>query len=185
MPRIQYIGQVSKSFGNTLPELCSKLKNFGIGRMFIRTAHDQDREVSYIILTKSRPVITKTPPKVIIAKLDEIAKLTQKVEDTVSTFYGITVENGEKRGEMKLSGVTNPDWRLIPKANESYYLKNTFDKSGIHDLSKTVSIQAQRFIDIPPLLSTILNREQTLTSKVDVQKPIKMPNKLFSSDKTA
>ena len=28
---------------NTLPELCSRLKNFGIGRMFVRTAHDQDK----------------------------------------------------------------------------------------------------------------------------------------------
>jgi hypothetical protein len=43
MPRVQFIGQVSLSFGNTLPELCSKLKNFGVGRMFIRTAQDQNR----------------------------------------------------------------------------------------------------------------------------------------------
>jgi hypothetical protein len=43
MPRVQFIGQVSLSFGNTLPELCSKLKNFGIGRMFVRTAQDQNR----------------------------------------------------------------------------------------------------------------------------------------------
>jgi hypothetical protein len=43
MPRVQFIGQISLSFGNTLPELCSKLKNFGIGRMFVRTAQDQNR----------------------------------------------------------------------------------------------------------------------------------------------
>jgi hypothetical protein len=43
MPRVQFIGQVSQSFGNTLPELCSKLKNFGIGRMFIRTSQDQKK----------------------------------------------------------------------------------------------------------------------------------------------
>ena len=43
MPRVQFIGQVSLSYGNTLPELCSKLKNFGIGRMFVRTAQDQNR----------------------------------------------------------------------------------------------------------------------------------------------
>jgi hypothetical protein len=43
MPRVQFIGQVSLSFGNTLPELCSKLKNFGVSRMFVRTARDQNR----------------------------------------------------------------------------------------------------------------------------------------------
>lgn len=43
MPRVQFIGQISLSFGNTLPELCSKLKNLGVGRMFIRTAQDQNK----------------------------------------------------------------------------------------------------------------------------------------------
>ena len=43
MPRVQFIGQISLSFGNTLPELCSKLKNFGTGRMFVRTALDQNK----------------------------------------------------------------------------------------------------------------------------------------------
>jgi len=43
MPRVQFIGQISLSFGNTLPELCSKLKNFGVGRMFVRTAQDQNK----------------------------------------------------------------------------------------------------------------------------------------------
>jgi hypothetical protein len=43
MPRVQFIGQISLSFGNTLPELCSKLKNFGVSRMFVRTAQDQNR----------------------------------------------------------------------------------------------------------------------------------------------
>ena len=43
MPRVQFVGQISLSYGNTLPELCSKLKNFGVGRMFLRTAQDQNR----------------------------------------------------------------------------------------------------------------------------------------------
>ena len=43
MPRVQFIGQVSLSYGNTLPELCSKLKNFGVGRMFVRTTQDQNK----------------------------------------------------------------------------------------------------------------------------------------------
>lgn len=43
MPRVQFIGQISLSYGNTLPELCSKLKSFGVGRLFVRTAHDQNK----------------------------------------------------------------------------------------------------------------------------------------------
>jgi len=60
MPRVQFIGQISLSFGNTLPELCSKLKNFGVGRMFVRTAQDQNKgntiqsstylKISFIVL---------------------------------------------------------------------------------------------------------------------------------------
>jgi hypothetical protein len=49
MPRVQFIGQVSLSFGNTLPELCSKLKNFGVGRMFIRTIQDQNKGKTLLI----------------------------------------------------------------------------------------------------------------------------------------
>ena len=51
MPRVQFVGQVSLSFGHTLPELCSRLKNFGIGRMFVRTAHDQDKGDTINIMT--------------------------------------------------------------------------------------------------------------------------------------
>ncbi|CAF1123849.1 unnamed protein product [Rotaria magnacalcarata] len=128
MPRVQFIGQISLSFGNTLPELCSKLKNFGIGRLFVRTAQDQNKEVSYVVLTKSRPMITQTPPKIIIGKLDEITILTRKLPDTQSEFVGRIVENGlvlNSGRETKIPSATNPDWRLIRKEDEAYYLKHT------------------------------------------------------------
>jgi hypothetical protein len=68
MPRVQFIGQISLSFGNTLPELCSKLKNFGIGRMFIRTAQDQNRgntiqNVDYLTISFYRSFICCIDPK--------------------------------------------------------------------------------------------------------------------------
>jgi hypothetical protein len=54
MPRVQFIGQISLSFGNTLPELCSKLKNFGISRMFVRTAQDQNKgRINYSKINQS------------------------------------------------------------------------------------------------------------------------------------
>ncbi len=154
MPRVQFIGQISLSFGNTLPELCSKLKNFGVGRMFVRTAQDQNKgntiqsstyfeniiyrfiEVSYIVLTQSRPVITQTPPRVIIGKLDEIAALTRKSADTRSEFFGRIIERGVVLNggrEMKIPSIINPDWRLIRREDEDYYRKNTIKTQEASD----------------------------------------------------
>ncbi|UJR38001.1 hypothetical protein I4U23_030683 [Adineta vaga] len=151
MPRVQFIGQISLSYGNTLPELCSKLKSFGIGRMFVRTAQDQNREISYVVLTQSRPVITQTPPKVVTGKLDEIAALTRKPVDTKSEFYGRIVDRGillNGGREMKIRSAINPDWRLIRKEDEDYYRKNTMktqettvksqDKKGTHSLQEHI-----------------------------------------------
>ncbi len=79
-------------------------------------------------MTQSRPEVTHTPPKVIIGKLDEIATLTRKSPDTQSEFLGRTVERGvmlNSGGEMKISNVINPDWRLIRKEDEEYFRKNT------------------------------------------------------------
>lgn len=157
MPRVQFIGQISLSFGNTLPELCSKLKNFGVGRMFVRTAQDQNRgntissityfnvyyvffvEVSYVVLTKSRPTITQTPPKVIIGKLEEIAAITRKAVDTQSEFYGRIVDRGVVLNggrDMKISSAINPDWRLIRKEDEEYYRKNTIKTQDISEKNR-------------------------------------------------
>lgn len=85
-------------------------------------------EVSYIVLTQSHPTITRTPPKAIIGKLEEITALTRKAPDTQSEFYGRIIQNGVVLNggrEIKISSATNPDWRLILKEDEDYYLKNT------------------------------------------------------------
>ncbi|CAF0922399.1 unnamed protein product [Rotaria sp. Silwood1] len=154
MPRIQFIGQISLSFGNTLPELCSKLKNFGIGRMFVRNAYDQNKEVSYVVLTQSRPLITQTPPKVIIGKLEEITALTRKPLDTQSEFYGRIIESGVVLNggrEIKITSTTNPDWRLIRKEDEDYYLKNTIKTQETSDKNReqtSVSLLQEHIPDI-------------------------------------
>ncbi|CAF2492576.1 unnamed protein product [Rotaria sp. Silwood2] len=154
MPRVQFIGQISLSFGNTLPELCSKLKNFGIGRMFVRTAHDQNKEVSYVVLTQSRPLITQTPPKVVIGKLEEITALTRKPLDIQSEFYGRIIESGAVLNggrEMKVLSATNPDWRLILKEDENYYLKNTITTQETSDKNReqtSISLLQEHIPDI-------------------------------------
>ena len=85
-------------------------------------------EVSYVVLTQSRPVITQTPPRAIVANLDEIATITKKSADTRSEFFGKVIERGVLLNggrEMKITSVTNPDWRLILRQDEEYYKKNT------------------------------------------------------------
>ncbi|CAF0721647.1 unnamed protein product [Adineta steineri] len=155
MPRVQFIGQISLSYGNTLPELCSKLKNFGVGRTFVRTAQDQNREVSYVVLTRSRPVITQTPPKVIVGKLDEIATITRKLPDTQSEFFGRIVDRGVLLNggrEMKIKSAINPDWRLIRKEDEDYYRQNTLKTQDISDKSRDQSSISSLQEHIPTII---------------------------------
>jgi hypothetical protein len=36
MPKYEYVGRPGRFLGKSLPQICLKLKNFGIGRMFVR-----------------------------------------------------------------------------------------------------------------------------------------------------
>jgi hypothetical protein len=84
-------------------------------------------------------VITQTPPKVIIGKLDEIAALTRKASDTQSEFYGRIIERGVVLNggrDAKVPIAINPDWRLIRREDEAYYRKNTIRTQEISDKSR-------------------------------------------------
>ena len=39
MSSIEYIGRAGRFVGKSLPQICLKLKDFGIGRMFIRETY--------------------------------------------------------------------------------------------------------------------------------------------------
>jgi hypothetical protein len=73
-------------------------------------------------------VVTNTPSKVIIGKLDEIAALTRKTPNITSEFFdriikrGVLLNNGR---EMKISSAINLDWRLIRNEDEEYFRPNT------------------------------------------------------------
>ncbi len=98
--------------------------------------------MSYVVLTQSRPVITQTPPKVIIGKLDEIAALTRKSIDTQSEFFGRIVEYGVLLNggrEMKILSAINPDWRLIRREDEEYFRRNTLKIQDITDKTRDQS----------------------------------------------
>ncbi len=39
MSSVEYIGRAGRFVGKSLPQICLKLKDFGIGRMFIRETY--------------------------------------------------------------------------------------------------------------------------------------------------
>lgn len=85
-------------------------------------------EVSYVVLTESRPMVTQTPARVLVGKLEEINALARKAPDTQSEFYGRIVQRGvllNAGRTMKIPSAINPDWRLIRREDEEYYRKNT------------------------------------------------------------
>lgn len=73
-------------------------------------------------------MVTRTPPKVLVGKLEEINTLARKPPDTQSEFYGRVVQRGvllNNGREMKIPSAINPDWRLIRREEEEYYRQNT------------------------------------------------------------
>lgn len=126
--------------------------------MFVRTSQDRTKgrtnssddrirvidfaEVSYVVLTGSRPMITQTPAKVIIGTLDEIAALTRRAADTQSEFFGRIVERGvllNAGRPMKISSAINPDWRLIRREEEEYFRRNTIKTQDTKDKTRDES----------------------------------------------
>ena len=39
MSKFEYVGKVGRFVGRSLPQICLRLKDFGIGRMFIRNTY--------------------------------------------------------------------------------------------------------------------------------------------------
>jgi hypothetical protein len=87
-------------------------------------------------------VVTQTPPKVIIGKLEEIAVLTRKSADVQSEFFGRIVERGVMLNNgrvMKISSAINPDWRLIRREEEEYYRQKTMKTQETMDKTRDQS----------------------------------------------
>ena len=93
-------------------------------------------------------MITATQPKTIIGNLEEIGAITRRPPDTQSEFYGRVVERGTVLNggrSMKVASVTNPDWRLIRKEDEDYFVEKTLKTEDAsktkYDSASAVSIQ--------------------------------------------
>ena len=39
MAKIEYVGRAGKFLGKSIPQICLKLKDFGIGRLFLRETY--------------------------------------------------------------------------------------------------------------------------------------------------
>ena len=52
---VKYIGRTSFQKGKTLWEICGNLKNYGVGRIIVRTQFERYPEPSYFRILKATP----------------------------------------------------------------------------------------------------------------------------------
>ncbi|XP_078035629.1 LOW QUALITY PROTEIN: mitochondrial ribosomal protein S34 [Augochlora pura] len=135
---IKYIGRTTTFKGKSLWEILGNLKNYGVGRMVVRSQHQRYPEPSYMRILKvaALPMVGETNP-------DNTRKVVVLVE---KTFRGQTVAK-----PVQLDSVTyKTDYVLIPKDEESHYLNVSNQQTVKYMPSKT---------EFPPLLKEILIRE--------------------------
>ncbi|XP_076292591.1 mitochondrial ribosomal protein S34 [Lasioglossum baleicum] len=135
---IKYIGRTTTLKGKSLWEILGNLKNFGVGRMVIRSQYQRYPEPCYMRILKvsALPMIGEANP-------DNVRKVVALVE---RTFRGETKEK-----PVQLESVTyKSDYVLIPKDEESRYL-NAPGRLPMRVMPSE--------IEFPPLLKEILIRE--------------------------
>lgn len=135
MSNIEYIGRAGKFIGKSLPQICLKLKDFGIGRMFVRETYKRYPETTYYVLTKM--------------EADMSDEYMRKGE-----FYGNVIFRGANYGNMPVPGYKE-DFQLVPKHMEKFYLEKTLP-AGEKWRESTV---VPKFVDLPPLMKEMLVQE--------------------------
>ncbi|KAG1682579.1 hypothetical protein GQR58_010799 [Nymphon striatum] len=126
----RYIGKPALWHGKALFELLINLKDFGIGRMVVRSNFERYKEPTYFIIKKVAP------------KMDPDNKLGSAWVDMVF------------RGVQEIRNVWKTDFKLIPKCEEEMYKINHVPDSEY--LQKRILPQ---HIDVPPLMQRILMKE--------------------------
>ncbi|XP_076649606.1 mitochondrial ribosomal protein S34 [Halictus rubicundus] len=135
---IKYIGRTTTFKGKPLWEILGNLKNFGVGRIVIRSQYQRYPEPCYMRILKvaALPMTGEANP-------DNIRKVVALVE---RTFRGETTVK-----PVQLETVTyKPDYVLIPKDQESQYT-NVSNRPA----ARVMPSEAE----FPPLLKEILIRE--------------------------
>ncbi|XP_019560046.2 uncharacterized protein LOC109428689 [Aedes albopictus] len=131
MSTIKYIGRTTDFKGKTLWEIVGNLKNFGVGRVVVRSMFERYPEPSYMKIVK-----VETLPN----------EETRKVKVTVEkTFRGRTYPK-----LVEINSVSyKADYRLLHKHEEESYCK------AVPREEKVIP----REIDLPPLLREFVQKE--------------------------
>ncbi|XP_044269367.1 uncharacterized protein LOC123014364 [Tribolium madens] len=144
----KYIGKTTNFKGKTLWEIVGNLKNFGIGRLVIRSTFERYPEPSFFKILKVEPLPC---PKV--QTLDDQRKVRVLVE---KTFRGVTYPK-----PITIESTSyKADYQLIPKDEEHNY-------STIVETKREIAI-LQRTMEFPPLMKDVLMRENRAKGE-DVQ----------------
>lgn len=131
---ITYIGKTTHFKGKTLFEILSNLKNFGVGRLVVRSAFQRYPEPTFYIIKRVEP------------QMDEENK-----------FGRVWVEKcfrGKKfPGIREITTSYKPDFCLVSKEDEGYYLNYKLKEPKVE---RTLP----REIPFPPLLREVLLQER-------------------------
>ncbi len=161
MSSIEYIGRAGRFVGKSLPQICLKLKDFGIGRMFIRETYK--RYPGDFKYGQHLKVKLKTELNCVI-KIETTYYILTKMEADMSDEYmrmgefnAEVVFRGAHYGNMSIPG-HKEDFQLVPKHMEEFYKSKTLPK-GQKWREPTV---VPKFVDLPPLLKEMLVQEAAL-----------------------
>ncbi|CAG9864343.1 unnamed protein product [Phyllotreta striolata] len=135
----KYIGRKTDFLGKTLWEIVGNLKNFGVGRIIVRSRFERYPEKCYMKILKVETLPNPEKPT-----YDDVRLVKVWMENT---FRGVTYT--EPLEIQNTSGKS--DYRLIPKDEEEQYCKTTA-KEYTKILPKTM--------EFPPLLKELLIRNQ-------------------------
>ncbi|XP_056629710.1 uncharacterized protein LOC130440510 [Diorhabda sublineata] len=131
----KYIGRTTYFKGKSLWEIVGNLKNFGVGRIVVRSNLEKYPEKSYMKILK-----VETLPNPENPSMDNMRKVKVWVENT---FRGRTFPE-----PILIEGISyKTDYRLIPKAEEQEYRNST-----IYEYKKILP----KTMNFPPLLKDIL-----------------------------
>ncbi|KPI97443.1 28S ribosomal protein S34, mitochondrial [Papilio xuthus] len=132
---IKYVGRTTDFKGKTLWEIVGSLKNFGVGRIIVRSVFERYPEPSFMKIVK-----VETCPD------EERRRVRVWVE---KTFRGKKLE---KLTEIYRTSY-KPDYKLIPKHEEANLLKSIKD---VHDFPDVI---LPRTIEMPPLMKKFIMKD--------------------------
>ncbi|XP_003741793.2 uncharacterized protein LOC100898025 [Galendromus occidentalis] len=130
MVRIQYIGHPSKLYGKHLMKILANLKDFGVGRMFVRGIYANEEVPTFYIVKKVKPAMD---PDLIWG-------------DVHAQTYFRGVDKGVSVIKSHL-----PDFRLVHKEDEEKYFAAVIKDPVITILP--------REMECSPLLKMLIKRD--------------------------